>query len=263
MEQEEKSMSKYSIIISILAGILGLTLGYLVHPASTKIYDNSRYNQIPLPDGRSIIADKNSIVKVEMSGKEGIFFAKDGGVASSIGVKSRGQKIDEKVKFDSPKLNIQTAWTLLSGEAGDTNFTAKLLGNSGAALSLIIIGAILIAGGVVILIWLKSSIGWALIAAGITLVVVSVIVDTYPWLLALVGLVGIGAVAYVLYAKYKANATAVATGEIVGTGEQFKKLVAASKTLLQEAKDEVITLYKQAGNITQGDKTQEVVKLNK
>jgi hypothetical protein len=249
-------------ILGISVG-LGMFIGWSIHPDTKIIYDDSRYNQIPLPDGRSIVVDKNSTVKVEMSGKEGVFFAKDGGLSSSIGVKSYAQKIDEKLKFDSPKLSIRTVWALLAGEGGSTSYAAQLLGNSGAALSLIIIGAILIAGGVVILIWLKSGVGWALIAAGIILIVVSVIVDQYPWVLLVVGILGVAAVVYVIYMKYGKITSTVVTGEIVDTGQKFKDLIAASKTLSQAAKDEVIALYKQAGDMTQGDKTQKVVKANK
>jgi hypothetical protein len=204
--------------------------------------------------------DRDSIVKIRLEDKGGFFHSRDSGGSSSIGATASGQKIDERLKFESPKLSLKTAWTFFTGEGGSADFRAKLIGNSGAALSLIILGALLIAGGVVILIWFKSSIGWALIAAGITLIVVAVVVDQYPWVLLIVAVVGLGAVAYFLYSKYFAVKAKTVLTQVVDGGEEFKALLAASQTFAQDVKDEILAMWKLAHSTAQDKATQAAVK---
>jgi hypothetical protein len=125
--------------------------------------------------------------------------------SQSIGIRGRAESVDiKKIKAPSAMLGIGTA----GGNAGDvTGISFEALADS-PFLWLYIIGGLLIAGGIVVAIWLKQvKLGIALAVAGVALIAACVLFDRYPWVcLVGLGIVLIGGTVWLIY--YFRNAAA-------------------------------------------------------
>lgn len=131
--------------------------------------------KIKLPEGQSL--GPNQIIKID-------------GIEASIPQGASGEiEIDGDGDVSTYSINsLLTKWKLNSPTTG-----------------LMIFGAIMIAGGCVLIYFGATGFGFAAIIAGFSLIACSVLIEKYPFVILGIVLIGVAAGIYFLYNYFKAN----------------------------------------------------------
>jgi len=187
-----------------MKGLIWLTVGLLLGAAlgaaavlvffrpAAALPTPPRSTRIELPDGRIVEAPAGHAVRVQVHRRPDSparYTLDEQGEGRSVGIRGSGERITQSLDMETPQVNLGGG---LSAKAGRALYSAKIWVASGTNV-LMLIGALLIAGGIVVALKFNRGLGVAMAAAGGALVAVGVVVDRYPWVLVL-GLVAVAGV---------------------------------------------------------------------
>jgi len=129
------------------------------------------------------------------------------------------------------KLEVSTNAVYSLDSISEVITTYKLTSGSS---QLILFGGVLVAVGVVLIIFGMVKIGIAAMGAGFSLVACSVLISTYPWVFLIVALIALCVGAYFIYTEYKKKKV---TGESKDRMYVLEKMAALVERLPAEFQD--------------------------
>lgn len=158
-------------------------------------------------------------------------------IAESTGNGVNGSNIDKMdiSKLTPPEASMDSLGNSTGNAGGLKGFKFKGLAANGTAISLYIIGGVLIVGGIILWLWLKmQGLGIAMIVGGIALIGCGVLIATYPWVFLIpVGLAVCGVVWFLFYARSHGGLKAAFNSLVLGV--QTSPAAAVTKTSVAAA----------------------------
>jgi len=211
-----------AVVFTVL--LVGMAIGYWIAPLSGSVEGHGEsvpeMVRVPLPDGKFINVPKDTAVRVRIqkpgSTDEETSMQAENGTAIGVGVETSSDSISESLETGAPSISFGKDFF---GQAGSVMYDAKLWTSKGGNLFLLI-GIALVAGGVVVLVWLKiTGLGFAMIAAGGVTLGVSVLYERAPWVLGLGAMAVLGIAVWTFFSLRKGKQSLLALTDVVNTIE--------------------------------------------